>query len=119
MKILLIEDDPAIQKVMKMIFDDLGHNTAAYDYADNIEKILKKDKPDLIFLDVLLGSHNGADIVKKLKLYPKYRKIPAILISAHNDIAKIADDAGADNFLAKPFDISELEAMVRKYQKNK
>jgi len=71
--------------------------------------------PDLILLDVLLSGKDGREIVKQLKSQEETKSIPIIMFSAHPSAEKTAREAGADDFVAKPFHIDFLLAVVAKY----
>jgi len=63
---------------------------------------------------------DGVEIAKTLKYNPKTRSIPIIIISANRDISKKAEESGADDYLSKPFEMVDLEKIVKKYlEKNK
>lgn len=114
-KILIIDDDTSILEVIKIILEDKGYTTIALSSAAHIQNVIEKNEPDLILLDIWISGHNGSDIVKTLKKNTRFKSIPVILISANNDTQKIAQEAGADGFIAKPFDIDYLSEVVKTY----
>ena len=71
--------------------------------------------PDLILLDVLLSGKDGREIVKRLKSQEETRHIPVIMFSAHPSAEKTARAAGADDFVAKPFEMDEILAKIAKH----
>ncbi len=106
-KILVAEDDPGIIDVMKIVLENGGFNVTTAMNGNNILKLCEQ-KPDLIFLDVWMSGINGNEICKQLKAHKEFKRIPVIIFSANKDTKQIAEECGADAFLAKPFDISEL-----------
>jgi DNA-binding response OmpR family regulator len=114
-KILVIDDDPGILEVLTLILEDADYEVETIMKVDkDINKRLKSFHPDLILLDMLLSGLDGRDIARKLKANPKYVQIPIIMLSAHPNAKKEALTAGANYFMAKPFDIYELTALVKK-----
>ncbi len=69
----------------------------------------------MILLDVLLSGKDGREIVKYLKSQDETRYIPVIMFSAHPSAEETARKAGADDFIAKPFDIDELLVKIAHY----
>jgi CheY-like chemotaxis protein len=65
-------------------------------------------QPDLLLLDIWMSGLDGREICKALKLQDHTKHIPIILVSANRDTEQIAHDAGADDFLNKPFDMDDL-----------
>ena len=76
---------------------------------------VRQAKPDLILMDNWIPSSGGEVAVKLIKAEPDLKHIPVIYISANNDVKSLADQAGADGYLSKPFDIEELEIIIQKH----
>lgn len=114
-KIAIIEDDLGIVEVTKIILEEAGFEVLAIDNPKNIKELITKNMPDLMLMDIWIADQNGADLVRFFKSSPKTNNIPIIMVSAKQDAKKIADICGADDFLAKPFDIQELVDIVKKY----
>jgi CheY-like chemotaxis protein len=76
--------------------------------AEFLDQLHNGGLPDLILLDVLLSGKDGREIVKYLKRKAETKAIPVIMFSAHPSAEETARAAGADDFLAKPFDIEVL-----------
>ena len=118
MKILVADDDPGIVDVTKIILEQAGYTVLTAPDAVTTMKQITEQKPSLILLDIWLAGENGAVLAKKLKGEDSTKHIPIIMVSANNNVEKMAKDAGADDFIAKPFDIDILENMVQKYLQN-
>jgi DNA-binding response OmpR family regulator len=110
-RILLVDDDAGILDSVSMLLTEYGYVVDTCIDGD-VKLCLDNDLPDVILLDVWISGWNGKDVCKKLKANEKTRQIPVLLMSAHKDIEKAADDSGADGFIAKPFDIEVLLAKV-------
>lgn len=78
-------------------------------------KTLCKQNPDLIFLDIWMSGMDGKIICKELKSDPSTRGIPVVLFSANRDTKEIATECGADYFILKPFEITDMLTLARKY----
>jgi DNA-binding response OmpR family regulator len=106
-KIMIADDDPGIVDAIEMLLEFEGYQvTSTGDGADVLD--LKDELPDLLLLDIWMSGEDGRDICKKLKQLEATKDIPVIMISASRDIKESAMAAGADDFLAKPFEMSEL-----------
>ena len=112
-KIVIVEDDPGILEALRMIIEK-----ETYDIQTLLNgKLLLKGlpyTPNLILLDKRLPGMDGVEICKYLKTQQATKKIPVILLSAAPNLKSIAKEAGADDFIEKPFDILELKDKIRK-----
>lgn len=109
MKILIIDDDTAILHALELFLKQEGYNVeAATGYRSYFKGLDKADFPDLIVLDILLSRENGYEIAQKLKASKRTAAVPIVMISAHPDGRDMAKAAGAEAFLAKPFDMDSL-----------
>ncbi|TMC37638.1 MAG: response regulator [Chloroflexi bacterium] len=114
-KILVVDDEPDILEFLQVILEEEGYLVATTEKGEYVEKLHAGGLPDLILLDVLLSGKDGREIVKQLKSQEETKSIPIIMFSAHPSAEKTARDAGADDFVAKPFQIDFLLAVVAKY----
>jgi len=106
-KILIADDDEGIVDAVTMILEVMGYDVEfTYDGGAVIDAV--KNKPDLIMLDIWMSGHDGRDICKLLKNDPQYKEIPILMISASRDIRQSAMDAGANDFMEKPFEMDSL-----------
>lgn len=116
-QILVVDDDPDILDAIRWMLEDAGyevHTSDKGDYAENLHDN-NGGLPDLIILDVLLSGKDGRTICKALKSRPDTRRIPIVMVSAHPSAAGSARAVGADDFVAKPFEIDDLLAAVERH----
>lgn len=110
---MIADDDPGIVDAIEMLLEFEGYQvTSTVDGADVLD--LKDSLPDLLLLDIWMSGEDGRDICKKLKLQDTTKNLPVIMISASRDIKESAMAAGADDFLAKPFEMNELLNKIKK-----
>lgn len=111
-KIMIADDDPGIVDAIEMLLEFEGYQvTSTVDGAEVLD--LKDELPDLLLLDIWMSGEDGRDICKKLKQLDATRNMPVIMISASRDIKESAMAAGADDFLAKPFEMNELLEKIK------
>lgn len=114
-KVLLVDDDEGILEALTAILEFEGYSIKTATSAARVLQTVKKEKPQLILLDFMLGGTNGNVVAHVLKSTPQTASIPIIMISAHPNAAAEAQECGADDFIAKPFDIDELLEKINRY----
>jgi len=113
--IFIVEDDPDICDLFKILLEDQGFKTTTFSDIKDFEKEIKLHKPDLMIMDVYVHGEDGASMTKNLKNRKETANIPIILVSAKNSLEKIAKESGADDFVSKPFEVNDLISIVRKH----
>ncbi len=113
-KILVVDDDIDILSVMEILLSMKGFDVEVTSKGENAFPKAESFKPDLILLDVLISGHDGRTICKQLKSHKETSHIPVIMFSAHPGAASTIADYGADDFIAKPFDVNNLMSKVNK-----
>ncbi|MBA2284726.1 MAG: response regulator [Ktedonobacteraceae bacterium] len=111
-RVLVVDDDPDILEFLQAMLEDAGYEVAITEKGDSLEQIEKHTLPDVIILDMLISGKDGREIASYLKSQEHTRAIPIIMISAHPSAERAARVCGADDFLAKPFDMDDLLAKV-------
>jgi len=110
--ILVVEDDPSILFGLSEVFEAEGFEVSGCERGDQAEKMIAESLPDLIVLDVMLPGKNGYQICKSLR-DGKCRVPILMLTSKGQEIDKVVGlDAGADDYVTKPFGVRELVARV-------
>ncbi len=116
-RVLLVDDNLHILEAVELILSTEHYTVRSLTKADNIIQEVIHFKPGIILLDLLLSGKNGKEVTKELKSTPETKHIPIVIISAHPSGEKSAKQVGAEDFLAKPFDIADLLVLVEKYCK--
>ena len=114
-KILVVDDEQDILDFLQIILEEEGYNVMTTDKGEYLEKLHNGGLPDVILLDMLLSGKDGREIVKYLKSQEETKHIPVIMFSAHPGAEESARKAGADDFVAKPFEIDLLLARILQY----
>ena len=117
-KVLVADDDPAILEGISLILEDAGYEVKTT-VNGHTEKFAQEYAPDVILLDIWMAGMDGRNICRSLKARKLTKHIPVIIISANKDTERIAKEAGADGFLAKPFDMKDLLSTVATYTSKK
>jgi DNA-binding response OmpR family regulator len=111
-KVLVVDDDTDLLSVLKVFFLKKGYDIAVTTSCDEGLDIFYSFQPDLVLLDINVGSQNGQEMCRKIKAQTEYQHIPVIFISANHDALKLYVDYGADDAVKKPFDASQLLKIV-------
>ena len=111
-KILVLDDDPDIGTMIKMMLEYKGYSVTVSDRAEQANEILRTDEVDLIIMDMLLSGVNGTDLCSELKKDSSLAHTPIIMISAHPNAKEICLQAGADEFISKPFDMQDILSKI-------
>ncbi|MGI8419013.1 MAG: response regulator [Candidatus Levyibacteriota bacterium] len=115
--IVVADDDPAILEAMRMVLE--LYNFKVETIADGVVvPKLRKLRPQLLFLDIRMSGADGRTICKKLKTEADTKHIPVVMISANTNLRHCMEEAGANDYLAKPFDMNDLLTKVEKYLPN-
>ncbi len=113
--ILIVDDDLTIRKVMEDLLNNQGYSIVLA--ADGVEGLAQaaEHKPDLILLDVNMPNMNGFEVCERLRADPALAEVPVIMVTSLDDRASRLKgiEAGADDFITKPFDRVELRSRVR------
>ncbi len=113
-KILIVEDDSDISKMLKMFFERDYKIDIATQGSEALDKA-RCGMPNLIILDIMLPDINGYEVFRKLRTQPRTSHIPMIFLTQKDDLSdKLQGLAlGADDYITKPFDFAELKLRVK------
>lgn len=110
---MIADDDPGIVDAIEMLLEFEGYQVTSTVNGATVLEMKEDSLPDLLLLDIWMSGEDGRDICKKFKQVDLTKNIPVIMISASRDIKESAMAAGADDFLAKPFEMNELLAKIK------
>lgn len=114
-RIIVVDDEPDILEFLRVILEEEGYTVMTLDRGEYLEQLHNGGLPHLILVDVLLSGKDGREIVRHLKSQEETKSLPIIMFSAHPGAEETARQAGAEDFLAKPFDIDTLLAKIARY----
>ena len=114
-RIYVIEDDENIRQLVATALQAFGYQVSAFETAGEGIAALEKETPDLMLFDIMLPDIDGVEAVRQIRKNPAYETLPIMMLTAKNsELDKVAGlDAGADDYLTKPFGILELKARVQ------
>lgn len=115
--VLIIDDDRDFQTILGSILKKRGFNVLSLFDGPVLNALSACQKPDVILLDFNLPHASGVDIGRELRSSPGTMYTPIIMISANDDIERLSKAAGANEFVAKPFTVTDLLGKILKYFK--
>lgn len=105
--VLIVEDNFDLAEATKHFLEIKRFSVLISD-GEDLKEILEHTIPDIIILDISLGALDGREICRNLKKEETTKKIPVIMLSAHERLSKAYDDNCADGYIMKPFALTEL-----------
>jgi two-component system, cell cycle response regulator len=114
-KILIVDDDPGARETLELLLLNHGYQLVFASNGREALALAAELTPDLILLDVMMAEMDGFMVCQRLRAAPRLAEVPIIMITAldDRDSRMRALDAGADDFVSKPFDWAELRARVQ------
>lgn len=114
-KIMIFDDDTVILEVISILFEDAGYDVQISETSHDILEKVAEYRPDIILMDNWIPNIGGVEATRLLKKHEEFNSIPVIYVTANSDIAALAANAKADDYLAKPFDLDDLEGKIAKF----
>jgi two-component system phosphate regulon response regulator PhoB len=113
--VLVVEDEPAIQELLAINLKHAGFGVVQAGTADEAESLVRAALPDVVLLDWMLPGQSGAAMLKRLRADRRTRELPVIMLTArvHEEDKVQGLEAGADDYVTKPFSPRELIARIR------
>jgi two-component system KDP operon response regulator KdpE len=113
-KILVVEDDQDIRQLLHLQLTAAGYESAFARDAATALAVARKERPDLILLDIGLPAGDGFVVMERMRAIPELEMTPVIVITARDALeGEKAVEQGARSFLQKPFEADELVAQIR------
>lgn len=112
MRVLIVEDDSGIADFLQLELEHEGFEVLHAEDGRKALELFENGAPDIILLDIMLPKLNGLEVLRRIR---KTSRVPVIMLTARGDtLDKVSGlDSGADDYLAKPFEIEELLARMR------
>lgn len=112
LKILVVDDDPAISEMLSIVLESEGFSTVAVTDGAVAVETFQREQPDLILLDLMLPGMNGIDICRAIR---QESSVPIVMLTAKTDTVDVVLglESGADDYVNKPFKPKELVARIR------
>jgi len=117
--ILVLDDDPDICIMIKMVLDYYGYDAMDAENEENARKIISSNHVDLLIMDMLLSGVDGTDICRQLKQDKETSSIPILMFSAHPTAKETCLAAGADDFISKPFEMNDMMDKISSFLERK
>src|SRR3989338_5881339 len=114
-KILIVEDEPAIQELLAFNVEQAGFQALLAEDADSAWQQIRNNAPDMILLDWMLPNTSGVILAKQLRADAATRDMPIIMLTARGEERDkvLGLESGADDYITKPFSPRELMARIR------
>ncbi len=113
-KVIIFDDDEDILSICNYILQEQGWEVHTYTDCNNIIEKVTGIMPNVILMDNWIPDAGGIVATQTLKNNEALKAIPVVYFSANSDIQLLAQQAGAETYLAKPFDLDELERIINK-----
>ena len=112
MKILVVDDDNALREMVGIVLDNAGYQSIFSSDGAQAMAVFEEEKPDLVLLDVMLPGEDGVSVCRKIRAVSG---IPIIMLTARGETEDVVNglEAGADDYIVKPFQPNELTARVK------
>ena len=112
-RVLILDDDLDILQICTIVLKKKGFDVQTLNNSNQVVNQVMDFQPDVILMDNWIPGPGGIEATRLLKQAPETQDIPVIFFSANSNVTQLAREARADYFLQKPFDITELEAIVQ------
>ncbi|MGH2759146.1 MAG: response regulator transcription factor [Actinomycetota bacterium] len=113
-RVLVVDDDPQVLKLLRVNFELEGYDVLTATNGEEALDLVGRDSPDAIVCDVMMPGIDGLEVVRRLRAQPDTAGVPLVVVSAKAQRAdvKAGLELGADAYVTKPFDPSELLTVV-------
>lgn len=107
-KILVVDDDSGIGEMLKTLLEFYEYEVTVTAKPEETEKLVLENDIDLVMLDMLISGIDGTDVCMRLRKNPETKDTPVLMMSALHDAGGKCREAGANDFIAKPFEMDDL-----------
>ena len=123
-RVLVVDDDVAVAETIQRTLSLAGHDTQVAHRGADALLAARQQRPEIVVLDIMMPGMSGIDVCRHMRANPELRSVPILFLTARGEIADKIEgfEAGADDYLTKPFDLRELDlrvkALLRRSQSN-
>jgi len=112
--ILIAEDSADSREMMQVLLETKGYQVVSAENGVQVMEVAIRSQPDALLLDLELPKLDGLAVTKNLRLHPRFRRVPIIIVSGHdpNRYRQAALDAGCDDYLLKPISFDQLNKLL-------
>jgi CheY-like chemotaxis protein len=120
-RVLVVDDDPQVLRLLRVNFELEGYDVALASNGEEALAAVAAELPDVMVCDVMMPGIDGLEVVRRLRADPATAKLPVVVVSAKAQQADLAHgkEAGADEYVTKPFDPQDLLDAVGRLLKRK
>lgn len=111
-KILVVDDDSGIGEMLQTLLEFYGFEVTVTEKPHETEELIAEKDIDLVMLDMLISGVNGTEVCARLRKNEETRDVPVLMMSALHDAGSKCREAGANDFIAKPFEMDDLIAKI-------
>lgn len=113
-KILVVDDDSGIGEMLKTLLEFYDYKVTVTERPEETEQLIAEHDIDLVMLDMLISGVNGTDVCARLRQNEETKDVPVLMMSALHDAGSKCRKAGANDFIAKPFEMDDLIEKINK-----
>lgn len=106
--ILVVDDDSGIGEMLKVLLELNGYSVSVTEKPEEAEELIREKEIDLVLLDKLISGVNGTEVCARLKSNKETATVPILMMSALHEAGEKCRNAGANDFIAKPFEMDDL-----------
>jgi two-component system alkaline phosphatase synthesis response regulator PhoP len=116
-RILIVDDEPDLVETLRFPLEMEGYQVLVADNGEMGLNLARKERPDLIILDLMLPKLDGYKVCRLLKFDERFKEIPVLMVTAKTQEKDrlLGKETGADEYITKPFDIEKLLEKVKTY----
>ena len=113
-KILVVDDDSGIGEMLKTLLEFYGNEVDVTQKPLKAEELIQEKNIDIVLLDMLISGVDGTDVCAGIRQNPEISETPVLMMSALHDAGPKCKKAGANDFIAKPFEVEDLTERIEK-----
>lgn len=115
-RVLVVDDEPGIGKVLRIRLGLSGYDVITTTRGGEAVELVRTQRPDIVLLDVVMGDVSGLEVLDQVR---NFSQVPIIVFTGRPEIAQIASKLGANDFIAKPFDVDDLAIKIERVFESK